>query len=83
MKVTVRFFSSLREQLGMSVYVHESNAATLADLRDELINSDTAFAQALANGKAIRMAINHEVCEETALLSQGCEIAFFPPVTGG
>jgi len=29
------------------------------------------------------MAINHEVCEETALLSQGCEIAFFPPVTGG
>jgi molybdopterin synthase sulfur carrier subunit len=83
MKVTVRFFSSLREQLGMSVHVHETTTTTLAGLRAELISADPAFAQALAYGKAIRMAINHEVCEETAVLSQGCEIAFFPPVTGG
>jgi len=41
------------------------------------------YAEALSSGKAIRVAVNQEVCDDKALLSEGCEVAFFPPVTGG
>jgi molybdopterin synthase sulfur carrier subunit len=31
----------------------------------------------------VRMACNQTMAEESTLLSEGCELAFFPPVTGG
>ena len=40
-------------------------------------------ADVLAHGRAVRMALNQELCDESAALSEGCEVAFFPPVTGG
>jgi molybdopterin synthase sulfur carrier subunit len=27
--------------------------------------------------------LNQDLSEESAALSEGCEVAFFPPVTGG
>ena len=83
MKVTLRFFSSLREQLGLSSQEHETSAINVALLRSELMLLNPNYAQALSSGKAIRVAVNHEVCDENTLLSEGCEVAFFPPVTGG
>lgn len=83
MKVTIRFFSSLREQLGISVLEFETQSADLYQLRAELMLGQPKFAEALAPGKAIRMALNQVVCEGSEILSEGCEIAFFPPVTGG
>ena len=83
MKVTIRFFSSLREKLGISHQEHETLSLNVAQLRSELMRLQPVFAQALASGKAIRVAVNQEVCDDTALLSEGCEVAFFPPVTGG
>jgi molybdopterin synthase sulfur carrier subunit len=29
------------------------------------------------------MALNQDLCDESAALTDGCEVAFFPPVTGG
>jgi sulfur-carrier protein len=55
----------------------------LAQLRDELIVRGGAYAQSLARGKAVRVALNQVMSDESALLSEGCEVAFFPPVTGG
>ncbi len=83
MKVTLRFFSSLREQLGLSSQEHETSAINVAQLRSELMLSQPNYAEALSSGKAIRVAVNQEVCDDKALLSEGCEVAFFPPVTGG
>ena len=83
MKITLRFFSSLREQLGLSVQEYETFAINVFQLRSELMLLNLNYAQALASGKAIRVAVNQEVCEDNALLSEGCEVAFFPPVTGG
>ena len=83
MKVTIHFFSSLREQLGISHQEHETQALSVGQLRSELMLLQPVFAQALASGKAIRIAVNQEVCDDMALLSEGCEVAFFPPVTGG
>ena len=42
-----------------------------------------ALAEALAPGRAVRMALNQVLSDETALLTDGAEVAFFPPVTGG
>jgi len=83
MKVTLRFFSSLREQLGLSSQEHETSAINVAQLRSELMLLQRNYAEALSSGKAIRVAVNQEVCDDKALLSEGCEVAFFPPVTGG
>ncbi|MBC7499351.1 MAG: MoaD/ThiS family protein, partial [Herminiimonas sp.] len=39
--------------------------------------------QALADGRALRMAFNQEMTDPATCLVDGCEVAFFPPVTGG
>ena len=52
-------------------------------LRDSLIARGGAHAEALARGKAVRTAVNQTLCAEDAALTEGAEVAFFPPVTGG
>ena len=83
MKITVRYFASIREALGTGSEAWETQAETLALLRDELIARPGAFAEVLARGRAVRMALNQVMSNESAALSDGCEVAFFPPVTGG
>lgn len=83
MKITVRYFASIREALGLSIETVETAAATLSALRDELIALGGAHAQALARGKAVRMALDQVMADESAALRDGAEVAFFPPVTGG
>lgn len=83
MKVTVKYFASVRERLGKSSEAIETGAATLAALRDELIARGDAYGEALARGKAVRMAQDQVLADEAAPLRDGAEIAFFPPVTGG
>ena len=83
MKLTVKCFASIREALGQGSEAVETAAPNLQVLRDELVGRGGAYAQALARGKAVRMALNQVMSDEAAALSEGCEVAFFPPVTGG
>jgi sulfur-carrier protein len=41
------------------------------------------WAETLAEGRALRMACNHVMTDAGTRLTDGCEVAFFPPVTGG
>lgn len=81
--VTVRYFASIREALGTGSESCATLAPTLGALRDELIARGGAHAQALARGKAVRMAHNQLLSDESVALAAGDEVAFFPPVTGG
>lgn len=81
--VTVRYFAAIREALGTGSERVATQAATLSALRDELIARGGAHAEALARGKAVRMALNQTLSDESAALADGAEVAFFPPVTGG
>lgn len=83
MKVTVRYFASLRESLGCASETLQTQAATVGALRDELIARGGAYAQALARGRAVRAAVDQVMADEGGALRADCEVAFFPPVTGG
>ena len=83
MKVTLKYFASVREAIGHGSEAMTTQASTVKALRDELIARGGAYAEVLAHGRAVRMALNQDVCEASAALHEGCEVAFFPPVTGG
>ena len=83
MKVQIRYFASIREAIGRSGEEWETAAATLAQLRVELLARGSAYAEALAHGRAVRVALNQVMTDEAAALVDGAEVAFFPPVTGG
>lgn len=83
MKVSLRYFASVREAMGRGVEERQTGAATLAGLRDELQSLGEPYARALGQGKAVRMALDQVMAEGDAPLRDGCEVAFFPPVTGG
>lgn len=83
LELTVRYFASIREALGLGSEALHTSARTLGELRAELVGRGGAYAQALASHRPVRMALNQTVCDENTPLSAGAEVAFFPPVTGG
>ena len=83
MNVTIKYFASIREAIGQGSESRETSALSLAGLRDELLAASPAHAASLARGKAVRMAVDQVMSDESTRLSNGCEVAFFPPVTGG
>jgi sulfur-carrier protein len=83
MKVNLRYFASLREALGASESVNVEPGQSVGELRDSLLARGGAHAQVLARGRAVRCALNQTLCDEQAVLADGDELAFFPPVTGG
>ncbi len=83
MKVTLRYFASVRETMGTGSESVDTQATTVGALRDELIARGGVHAEALARGKAVRLALNQTMTDESAALNDGAEVGFFPPVTGG
>ncbi|MES2991010.1 MAG: MoaD/ThiS family protein [Pseudomonadota bacterium] len=83
MKLTVRYFASIREALGAAETIDAAEGITVGAIRDTLIARGGAHATALARGKALRTALNQVLCDEAAVVGEGAELAFFPPVTGG
>ena len=82
MKVTVKYFASIREAVGQRSESVETRAQSCAALRDELVARGGGYSN-LARGKAVRMALDQVMSPDDAPLREGCEVAFFPPVTGG
>jgi molybdopterin synthase sulfur carrier subunit len=85
MKIQLKFFASVREALGVaeeSVSVPDG-IATVGAVRGWLRARGGAGAETLADGRARRMACNHVMTEPGTRITDGCEVAFFPPVTGG
>ena len=83
MQVHIKYFASIREALGRSSETWNTSALTLGDLRLALVQRDALESHPLAAGRAVRIALNQLMCEESAAIFEGAEVAFFPPVTGG
>ena len=84
MKVTVLYFAGLREALDCAQEPLElpPNVLTLGDLRAHIAQRGEPWS-ALTSMRNLRMAQNQTMATTEAALTNGDEIAFFPPVTGG
>ncbi len=77
MTIIVKFFASLREQVGLTeVQIELTELKTVGEV----------WAQVCDNAPLpihILMAVNKEYSNQETRVQDGDEVAFFPPVTGG
>jgi molybdopterin synthase sulfur carrier subunit len=85
MDIQLKYFASVREALGRSceAVAVPPDVNTVGALRAFLVARGAPWSEALAEGRSLRMACNQVMCGADAPLSANCEVAFFPPVTGG
>lgn len=77
MTIKVKFFASLREDIGLGETELAENAIkTVADVWKSATNGTSLPENTL-------MAVNMEYVDVSHLVKSGDEVAFFPPVTGG
>ncbi len=60
-----------------------ATVTTLAALIDFLVQRGPQWREALQLSRGMKCALNQDVVSVDAVLTDGAEIAFFPPVTGG
>ncbi len=78
MNITVKYFASLRELLGRSEEAVEIfDGATVSDIWQQI---SMGIEETPAN---LLTAVNMAYVKADAKVSEGDEVAFFPPVTGG
>ena len=76
MNITVKYFASLREQQGKrEEQLVLDKAMPIAEIWHNVSGSNEA--------ENVLMAINMEYVKPDAIVKDGDEVAFFPPVTGG
>lgn len=82
--VNVVYLARLREAFGRAgEALALEGGATVADLMAALRARGDPFAAELAKGRALRVAVNHDLAPASAVLRDGDEVALLPPVTGG
>ena len=83
--VSLVYLARLREAFGAGSERVEvpSHVGTVGALRAWLAARGGTWAAELVPGRAVRIAVNHDLAGEETPISAGDEIAIFPPVTGG
>ena len=82
----VVYLARLREAFassGETVEIAGDDSPTVGTLVAALAARGGAWALELAPGRAVRFAVNHRLAGRTHAVSDGDEVAIFPPVTGG
>jgi molybdopterin synthase sulfur carrier subunit len=86
MSLTVRYFASVREAIGIASESWPTDIptpTTVAQARAALVARGSPWAEALAESRVLRAAVNQQMVDAAAPLAPQDELAFFPPVTGG
>ena len=81
--IEVLYFAWVRERIGIPKEKLDTQAATVADLVEELRAREDRYAVAFADLAALRVALDQELSSFDAPLAGVREVAFFPPMTGG
>jgi molybdopterin converting factor subunit 1 len=80
-RVTVRFFARLRELVGAGELEREvPSGATVGTVWESLVRDYPAIAAYTAS---MSCAVNIDYARMTTAVSDGDEVAFLPPVSGG
>ena len=81
MKVQVLYFASCREIVGeRQAEMELSDGATVSDLVTQIGSEHPRFQDV---ARTAMVAVNQEYVEPSHGLSEGDEVAFIPPVSGG
>ncbi|WP_211224922.1 molybdopterin converting factor subunit 1 [Neptunomonas japonica] len=85
MMLSLVFFASVREQLGVGQVDREWDASlsTVTLLLASLVKEEGDVWEQVLMRPNLLVAINQEMASLEASIKDGDEIAFFPPVTGG
>ncbi len=84
MKLKLLYFARLREQFATgSETIGLEAPGNVANLLALLRSRGGAWAVELAEGRPYRIAVNQDMAGPEGTLSEGDEVALFPPVTGG
>jgi sulfur-carrier protein len=85
MEVTLKYFAWVRERVGTGEerVTFPESVATVRDAILWLKRRGEGYAAAFEREDVIRAAINQTHATHDASLYGACEIAFFPPITGG
>ena len=83
--ITVLYFARLKESLNYSTEEIDlpADVSSIVALKLYLAKRGEAWANLFNGQQTIRAAINHALVENDAVIKNGDEVAFFPPVTGG
>mgnify|MGYP001591637361 CR=1 FL=1 len=81
MTIRVFYFAALAEQVDCRSEELKTGATSTGDLIDELRARGEPWRSAFDS--RIRIAVNQHLAGPADGLSDGDEVAFFPPVTGG
>ena len=83
--VSLVYLARLREAFGAASERVETppHVNTVGSLRAWLAARGGAWATELAPGRAVRVAVNHDLADADTPIVAGDEVAIFPPVTGG
>ena len=80
----VLFFARIREQLGVDrLAIPLAEPMTVADLLQQLVDEHGKNWADILLAKNVVKAVNQQVIKADHVLTDGDEVAFFPPVTGG
>jgi sulfur-carrier protein len=79
------YLARLRDALGTAAESVDlpRDVSTVCALLAWLSERGGAWTQELAPGRAVRVAVNHDVARADTPIRAGDEVALFPPVTGG
>ena len=79
------YLARLREAFGIASerVSLPPDIASVGALRDWLAARGGTWATELATGRAVRIAVNHDLARPDSPIQEGDEVALFPPVTGG
>ena len=83
--IRVLYFARLREQLGVGseVLPAPGTPASVEDIVTTLRGRGGLWAEAFEPNQTLLVAVNQELARWDTQVSDGDELAFFPPVTGG
>ncbi|HEY7750034.1 MAG TPA: molybdopterin converting factor subunit 1 [Aestuariivirgaceae bacterium] len=81
----ILYFAWVRQRVGLGEETVDlpANITTVAKLVDWLKARDEVYANAFADLRVIRAAVNKTLVPLDTPLAGAKEVAFFPPVTGG